>query len=187
MNRRILSGVALGLAAAVEGLSALARHEVRRTLFEAARRRAVELGRPLVVVGDPDAGLHTRLARAYPCGDICVDLHGCPACPVQLVADLTAERLPFDDDSVVVFVSCVLEYVGDLKSAAAELQRVAGDNVFLVTVEPWTITAALYPGATWRGLRSEDKVRFEPVSPVRKALYAGSLAALFASALIPRR
>jgi hypothetical protein len=118
---------------------ALRRFERRRRAFAAAARRAAELGRPLVVVGDPDAGAHTRLVRAYDCGDLCIDLHGCPKCRIMQAADLTAGPVPgIADDSAVVFVSCVLEYVSDPEAALRELKRMAGspDNLFLVFVEP---------------------------------------------------
>lgn len=188
MNRRTASAAGLGVALALEGLAAWKRFEARRTMFASAQQRALDLGRPLVVVGDPDAGMHTRMKRAYPCGDVCVDINGCPACPVQLIADITAERLPFEDDSVVVFVACVLEYVSDVATAATELARVAGpDNLFIVTVQPWTITAALYPGAKWHDVASGEGIDMRPVSPVQKTLYAGTLAALLAGALWPTR
>ena len=75
---------------------------------------------PIVVVGDPDSGAHTRLYRAYSCGDLCVD-------KVVQVADITPGPVPgIADDSAVVFVSCVLEYVGDAAAAVAELRRMAG-------------------------------------------------------------
>lgn len=188
MNRRTASAAGLGLALALEGLAAWKRFEARKAAFASAQRRALDLGRPLVVVGDPDAGMHTRMARAYPCGDVCVDINGCPACPVQLIADLATERLPFEDDSVVVFVSCVLEYVADVRAAVTELARVAGpDNLFIITVQPWTITAALYPGAAWRDVSSGHNIAMQAVSPGRKALYAGTLAALIAGAVWPTR
>ena len=134
------------------GLSLLAEGGMALRGFEAAAHRAAALGRVLVVVGDPDAGAHTRLARAYGCGDLCVDLRGCPRCQVMQAADLTAGRVAgVADDSAVVFVSCVLEYVSDPEAALRELQRMAGsrDNLFIVFVEPWSLTAALYPGARW--------------------------------------
>jgi SAM-dependent methyltransferase len=189
MSRRAVSGALLGLTAVLEGFAAVRRFQARNEQFAAAQRRAVALGRTLVVVGDPDAGLHTRLARAYPCGDVCVDINGCPACPMQVVADLTRDRLPFTDDSVVVFVACVLEYVADLRPAMEELMRVAGpDNLFIVTVQPWTITAALYPGATWRDVsREHHAFAMKRVSSVRKVMYAGTLAALLAGTIIPER
>ncbi len=56
-------------------------------------------------------------------------------CRVTQAADLTAGPVPgVADDSAVVFVSCVLEYVSDPEAALLELQRMAGsaENLFIV-------------------------------------------------------
>ena len=174
---RILRGASL----LVEGGTALRRFRRRREAFEAAVRRATEIGRPLVVVGDPDAGAHTRLLRAYECGDLCVDLRGCPRCQTMKVADIT--KGPIDgiaDDSAVVFVSCVLEYVADPTAALRELARIAGarENLFLVLVEPWTLTATLYPGARWSGIANERIIAMQPVTTTLKVATIGGLAIL---------
>ena len=190
MHIRTLARIALGSALLTEGGAALQRFETRRRLFEAAARRAYELGRPLVVVGDPDAGAHTRLVRAYGCGDLCLDLEGCPMCQVMQAADLTAGPVPgVADDSAVVFVSCVLEYVSDPEAALRELQRMAGsrENLFIVFVEPWTLTAALYPGARWAGGSDGDRVEMLPVTPTRKIATIGGLIGLLAVAAWRRR
>jgi len=180
-----LARLAFGGVLLTEGGAALHRFEARRRLFEAAARRAYELGRPLVVVGDPDAGAHTRLMRAYGCGDLCLDLEGCPMCQVMQAADLTAGPVPgVADDSAVVFVSCVLEYVSDPEAALRELQRMAGsrENLFIVFVEPWTLTASLYPGARWAGGSDGDRVEMMPVTPTRKIATIGGLLGLLAVA-----
>ena len=78
MNIRTLSRATLAALAVAEGALAVQRWQRRRTLFAAAARRAAELGRPLVVIGDPHAGAHTSLMPAYGCGDLCVDLRGSP-------------------------------------------------------------------------------------------------------------
>ncbi len=130
---------------------------------------------------------HTRLVRAYDCGDLCIDLHGCPRCRVMQAADLTAGPVPgIVDDSAVVFVSCVLEYVSDPEAALHELRRMAGspDNLFLVLVEPWTLTAVLYPGARWA---TSDPPTMKPITPTRKLAAMAGLAGLFGVALWPRR
>src|SRR5580765_7846903 len=55
--------------------------EERRQLYEAAVKRAAELGRPLIVLGDPDGGLlHHTLGRDFQCGMICIDPKGCGEC-----------------------------------------------------------------------------------------------------------
>jgi len=186
MNIHAFARIALGGALLAEGSMALRRFEARRHAFEAAARRAATLGRPLIVVGDPDAGAHTRLARAYGCGDRCIDLHGCPRCRVMQAADLTAGPVPgVEDDSAVVFVSCVLEYVTDADAALQELRRMAGthDNLFIVFVERWTFTASLYPGARWTGGREGDDIALSPVSTARKLATVGGLLGLFALAI----
>ena len=180
---------ALGALVTAESLAAYARHDRRTRLFYDAARRAQELGRPLVVIGDPDAGMHTRLIRAYGCGDVCVDLHGCPMCPVVRAADITRGPIPgLADDSAVVFVSCVLEYVRDLQAALAEIRRIAGDldNLYIVTVQPWTLTAALYPGARWAGIAERHVVTMAPVTTGHKLLAAGLVGGALALALLPK-
>jgi hypothetical protein len=125
----------------------LHRRRQRSAVYRSALETAQALGRPLVVVGAPDRGA----TAGYGCGDISVDIED-SMCPAHLRADIT-KRLPFADDSAVVFVSCVLEYVDDYRAALSELERVAGKWLYLVRVEPWTLAAYLYPGAK-RTLRS---------------------------------
>lgn len=185
MSAQFLARVVLGYTAAVEGTAALLRFRERTAAFKLATERAVALNRQLVVIGDPDAGFHTRLSRAYGCGDVCVDLNGCPKCPTTVVADIT-KSIPLPDDSSVVFVSCVLEYVTDLKGALREIARVAGrsDNVFIVRVQPWTLTARLYPAAHWRADgTSADMV---PVSLEEKLLASAGLALVAGVAFWPQ-
>ncbi len=184
MSIRTFARLALGGALLTEVGMAFHRFEVRRRIFDAAARRASELGRPLVVVGDPDAGMHTRLIRAYGCGDLCIDKNGCPMCSVMKAADLTKGPIEgIADDSAVVFVSCVLEYVTDPEAALREVRRIAGapENLFLVFVEPWTITAALYPGAQWAGGvadPAQGKIDMQPITTARKVAIAGGLGLL---------
>ena len=91
---KLAARLVLGYVGLVEGTAALIRFRERTAAFQAAMERATALGRRLVVIGDPDAGMHTRLMRAYGCGDVCVDLNGCPQCPVTVVADFTKGSIP---------------------------------------------------------------------------------------------
>jgi hypothetical protein len=140
------AGLALGGAAALAAAWELGwywrRRGLRASAFRRAEAEARRLGRPLVVVGAPDGGV----TAGYGCGDVTVDIFPSKACPNPLVADVT-KPLPFADDSVVVFVSCVLEYVGNADDAIRELCRVSGGRFFVVRVEPWTFASVLYPGA----------------------------------------
>jgi hypothetical protein len=161
---------------ALEGAAALQRFGDRKSTFDLASKQAKELGRTLVVVGAPRAGAHTRLIGAYGCGDVCVDIVGCGDCVRSVQHDITSGPVPgVPDDSSVVFVSCVLEYVSDPQAAWRDLLRMAGDpsRVHIVRVQPWTFTAALYPGAKW--LVSRDG--FEPPTflPVTNARRVGSI------------
>lgn len=170
---------------ALEGFGALHRFRAREVLYREASARALALRRPLVVVGAPRAGFHTKLVPAYGCGDICVDLEGCE-CPISIQADLTKGPVPqIPSDSGVVFCSCVLEYTTDPYAAWSELLRIAGssDRVYLVTVEPWTLTSVLYPEARWTIVRKGAEIQAEPISFWRKAAYATAVGALVTSAV----
>lgn len=117
------------------------RQQARNSLYAEAAATAKAFNRLLVVVGAPDRGV----TGGYPCGDVTLDI-GSSTCPHHLQVDIT-KGLPFADDSVVVFVSCVLEYVDELDAAMLELRRVSGGRLWIARVEPWTLTAYLYPGA----------------------------------------
>ena len=169
----------LGLLAASEVAAAFLRQRARRDTFSTAQARARALGRPLVVVGDPHAGAWTSMMPAYGCGDVCVDINACPRCPTSHAVDLAAAPVPQAADSAVVFASCVLEYVADPQRAWAEFLRMAGsqENVYLVTVQPWTATSAFYPGARW--IVRRDGVAppsFDPVTRARMAAWSAVLA-----------
>lgn len=170
---------ALGALAAYESAMAYGRFEDRKRLFAQARVRANQLHRPLVVVGDPDGGAHTRLLRAYPCGDVTIDLHGAPSCPVSISADITRPVAEVAADSSVVYVSCVFEYVDDPVAAYRECLRMAGSpqNVFIVRVSGATLTSRFYPGAKWTiDWNSDGTPRFEPVTTTSK-LFAAAVVA----------
>lgn len=142
MNSAIkLVGALTGVVAAWELGWWWRRRNIRGDVFAQAKERAKAMGKPLVVVGAPDGGV----TSGYGCGDITIDLEP-SRCPRSIQADIT-KRIPLEDDSAVVFVACVLEYVDDLEAAMRELRRVSGGNLFVVRVEPWTLTACLYPGA----------------------------------------
>lgn len=129
------------------------RRNQRGDYYQLASARAKLTGRPLIVIGDPDAHV-TRGEVGY--GELCVDLTGCPLAPAGVKADITQpgsirkrDGTPVADDSAVVVIFCVLEYVDNIDAAWKEVMRVAGNfsNVFVVYVEQMTLTAWLYPGA----------------------------------------
>jgi hypothetical protein len=119
-----------------------ARRRARRSsVYQIALQHAQTLNRPLVVVGAPDGGV----TSGYGCGDQSIDL-STSTCPNHLQCDITT-TIPIADDSCVVFVSCVLEYVDDVDAAIYEINRISGGQFFVVGVEPWTLTSIWYPGA----------------------------------------
>lgn len=80
MTPRTIARLAFVAVAGAELVGAQRRFAARQELFAAAQARATATKRPLVVIGDPH-GAHTRLLPAYGCGDLTLDLTGCPSCP----------------------------------------------------------------------------------------------------------
>src|ERR1700730_8650751 len=113
----------------------------RLQVFELASAWAKKLNRPLVVIGAPDGGV----TSGYGCGDLTIDLSP-TSCPHPQTYDIT-KATAIVKNSVVVFCSCVLEYVSDPYAAIAEIERISGGYAFFVGVEPWTLAGHLYPGA----------------------------------------
>src|SRR5271165_1020720 len=107
------------------------RNSVRKDLYNQAASLAKQLNKPLVVIGAPDLGSTPGPGT----GDLIVDIRPSKYSN-SIVCDIT-KGIPLADNSCVVFVSCVLEYVNDYTSAAQEIQRVSGGNYFIATVEPW--------------------------------------------------
>lgn len=164
-----------GFVAAREAWLALGpRRWRRREAFAAAQARARELGLPLLVLGAPRTGFVNVLMPDYGCGDLCVDLEGCSGCE-RSITGRAEDVLPFlPDASAVVFVSCTLEYVDDVESVWRELRRIAGPEVYAVTVEPWTLTAWFFPGAQRRILAAPEagstgSLRYAPLPWAREA------------------
>lgn len=187
---KTIARAALGGFVALELAGAATRFEARKHLYAAAQRRATETGRPLVVIGDPNTGMHTRLAAATGCGDVCLDLTGCPACPVGLAVDITRPVAQVADDSAVVFVSCVLEYVNDPQAASREILRMAGswENVFVVAVQSWTLTSLFYPGAhNLVSTGTDGSIQTMPVSGVTQLVTLALLGATIYGAFRPDR
>lgn len=120
----------------------LHRRSLRLSTYREAFARSRFLSKPLVVVGAPDRGGTNEL-----CGDVVVDI--APSrCPNSVIADVTKPNsIPLSNDSAVVFCSYVLDYVDDVEAALRELRRVGGSNVYILTIEPWTLTAYAWNGA----------------------------------------
>lgn len=110
----------------------LRRKKKAENLFWRAKARSDQTGKPLLVIGDPDASLKNRLlGRDYECGSTCIDLRGCKKCPVSITSDAYEYLAQQEDDSAVIFVSCVLEYVPDPHLLEQEIQRVSNGDSYI--------------------------------------------------------
>lgn len=178
--------LALLLIAGNEAVHASVRHRSRRDAFARARSLAQALRAPLVVVGSPSTGLHTRLAPAYGCGDLCIDLVGCEGCSHSAAVDLDVDAIPMEDHSAVVFVSCTLEYVRDPMRAWNEIKRVAiaPAAIELVVVGAGCLTSVSYPGARWIVERVDDEtIAVRPVTVAHDVVARLGLLALIGSSM----
>jgi hypothetical protein len=84
--------------------------------------------------------------KIYGHGDETVDLTGCPKCPNGIKQDIYDHLKSKPDNSCVVFISCVLEYIPHIDNVIYEILRVAGcwENVYVVTVNKNTLSAYFY-------------------------------------------
>jgi len=137
----------------------------RRYLWQMAQERARMTGKRLIVIGNPDGSLVNRaLGRDYDCGDLCIDLYGCPACPAYISGRLD-ETLPhLQDNSAVIYVAGALEGdVGDMTAVMLGLDRISGGDLFIASTEPTSLAA-------WTGRRritlSPPEAEFIEYKPV---------------------
>ena len=125
----------------------LANHSERKIYYKLAVDRATNIGRPLVVIGDPVKGVACGLfGAAHGYGDVCVDID--PADGRCLKKDALSYLKTLESNSCVLYTSCVLEYVdkSEIDEIVRELYRVTGShkNLFVVHVKWYAPTAYLY-------------------------------------------
>lgn len=126
------------------------RNYYRYKYYQEAVARSLKINKPLIVIGDPHNGIGSKMhGPAYGTGNYIIDISGCSAgiCPT-IEQDMTQALKSFDDNSCVIFVSCVLEYLekNQIKEAIQQLKRVAGslDNLFVVTVGTSSYSSYFY-------------------------------------------
>ena len=121
----------------------------RSLLYKKALKRANDTGKKLLVIGDPENGIaNTLFGTDYGYGDECLDLTGCPKAPegVKVYKGKLEDILPTIDLSErVVFISCTLEYVDDIRGIIDRLHGMERDDLFILNIDPWTIEAWWYP------------------------------------------
>lgn len=119
----------------------------RKLYYKQAYQKSQSSEKPLMVIGDPSSGnvLTQKTGHQYGCGDICIDIMGCPKCTNQIKRDLTEILPKFKNNSHVIFVSCVLEFIPNLKTIYKELKRVSGNDLYIVYVKKPYILHKLFP------------------------------------------
>lgn len=118
----------------------------RRIVYQKAKKRAKETGKKLLVIGDPYNGIASKSTGIdYSCGDVCIDLTGCPMCPESIKGRLEDTIGKLNLDEYVVYISCVLEYVDDLEYINKFLDKVNKKDLFVVNVEWYSFMAWFYP------------------------------------------
>ena len=133
-----------------ETIHALIRQRQRYQYYQLAERRSKAIGKKLLVVGDPYAGHGTRLyslfMKNYKCGDITIDLTGAPKCENNYKTDILTFLQKQPTNSLVIYISCVLEYVDEMDEVIKEIYRVSGtaNNIFIVTVNKYTLSSLFY-------------------------------------------
>lgn len=135
----------------------------RRKIYSKALKKSQETGKKLLVIGDPNNGSGNKITgKDYECGDICVDLTGCPGCTVGVKGDIRNVIKGMKDNEYVIFCSCVLEYVdGDITDLVKDLVRVSGGDLFIVSVEKWSIIAYIYYGRLLTGESGAKRIILE--------------------------
>lgn len=133
----ILCAVAL-----LETGTSLARDMRRKDEFRRAAAAAKRMNMQLVVVGDPhQGGWNTAFGASYGCGDVCLDLTGCPKCRAGSKEDLLRYFSRQPERSIVVFESCVMESIPrrerrriqrEMDRAAASLHQVRIGSTLLL-------------------------------------------------------
>ena len=127
-------------------ISNIIRKLKRRNQFKLASKRAQDTNKQLLVIGDPYNGMNSITTGSdYTCGDVCVDITGCPKCDNGVKARLEDYLPTINLDEYVIYISCVLEYVDDLPLILSYLNKVPYNDLYVVNVEWYTFTAYFYP------------------------------------------
>jgi hypothetical protein len=111
-------------------------------LYHAAEQAAKKNGKPLLVVGRP-------ILKNHGCGDVCIDLVGCPECPpgVGVKGDIRDMHMFKNRQFGAAYVGEVVECIDadGMKKAIDELYRVA-DEVYIAHLPDYSLTAQFFPG-----------------------------------------
>lgn len=119
----------------------------RKKYYKLAKNISNNKNKPLMVIGDPYTGnFITRLLPKYECGDICIDISGCNKCP-KSIKEKIENVLPYmKSNSYVIYISCVLEFVDNIKEVIRELVRVSGGDLYINYVKRPYFLVKIIPG-----------------------------------------
>ncbi len=132
-------GLGLGLYELYVGM--VVQRQRTRDVFNAALQAKTAKGKSLIVVGDPDGYVLSRvLGRDYDCADMCIDPRGCAKCANEKVTSLVDGLSSVPGNSAVVFVAPgVLEREPDAEAALHALEHAAGGDVFIAAAPIWSV------------------------------------------------
>ena len=129
-----------------EIISSIIRSFRRKLNYKLALQQSKKMEKKLLVVGDPNnGGWSSVIGKEYDCGDVCTDLVGCKRCPNQIQGDLLDVLKTFPDNSVVIFESCVFEYVPKLNEIKKEIKRVSNNDIYSARIGPTLMYLWYFP------------------------------------------
>ena len=144
-----------------------ARRQRKRDIFNLAQYQANQTHKDLVVIGDPDGGLVNRfIGRDYDCGKLCIDATGCLQCTNHAQGRLEDILPTMPSNSAVIYVNGQLERVEDIDKVLTELQRVSGGDLYVVRIDPWTLTSLFWPNSRrqlFEAPPDDPRVRWRPL------------------------
>ena len=73
-----------------------------------------------------------------------IDLKSSKKCKNSIDIDLLEYLKKQENNSLVIFISCVLEYIDNIEETIKEINRVANNNIFIVTVNKYSFSAYFY-------------------------------------------
>lgn len=174
----IIGFIVISIVILNEVINSYYRNYNRKHMYRRAALRAIELNRPLIVIGDPHNGLDARFhGSAYGCGSFIIDISGCGKniCEDVIERDVVASLNVFENNTCVIFISCVLEYLDDqsIEHALIEIARVSGErnNVFVVTMGSYSLSSYYYNYINNNKNRDVAKRIFHMVPPYGEFKY----------------
>ena len=76
----------------------------RKQIYNVAKQKAIETKKPLMIIGDPDNGAtNFVVGRSYDCGNLCVDITGCPKCSNGIKLKVEDYLPTLESNSYVLF------------------------------------------------------------------------------------